>query len=187
MQWRQTEWIGFYPEFWFESNLSQGLGARRGPKFGNVPFDIERHHVWDLKAHSSDASDWAPLNDTEAVVSCIERHNGIGFIVLSGPCDYDDGSFKQWHDTLKGEKSAYSKKREMDGRKPRRRKTAFRPDHILIFRFDALTDLERAQREGWVKAFQTGMRNSNGKLRRAKIQVNLKNVAPWSRVGEIHR
>lgn len=187
-QWRQMEWIGFYPEFFFESTLADGLQARRGPAFGKVSFDIQRHHVWDLKAHSSDSPEWAPLNDEEAVASCIEHHNGLGFVVLSGPCEYDeDGSFKQWHESLKGGKSAYSAKREKEGAKSRRRKTAFKPNHILVFRFETLSDLERAKSEGWVKRFQTGMRNSNDVPRRPKIQVNLKRVAPWSLVGEIHR
>jgi hypothetical protein len=186
--WRQMEWIGFYPEFWFEQNLASKLEASVGPRFGNVTFDIRRRHVWDLKAHSSDANRWAPLNDVEAIRDCIVTHGGLGFIVMSGPCVYEsDGEFKAWHDGLKGGPSSYSRKIAQRGAVSRRRKVSFSPDRLVAFRFGALDDLDQAQSEGWLKGFQEGMRNSNGRARREKVMVDLDRIAPWAVVDEVLR
>lgn len=186
--WRQMEWIGFYPEFWFHSEVGPDLGATWGPRFGNMTFDIQRHHVWDLKSHSTDAGSWAPLNDVEAVTTCIESRQGVGFLILSGPCEYDDdGEFKVWHQALSGKRSQYSIRIAERGAKSRRRKVSFQPDHLLAFRFSSLEDLERAREEKWLKGFQEGMRNSNDRARRAKIMVDVDRVSEWAIVEEIHR
>lgn len=186
--WRQMEWIGFYPEFWFASNLAIELDVETGPRFGNVTFDLARQHVWDLKAHSTGSNSWAPLNDVEAVTDCIRTHGGVGFFVLSGPCTYDeDGTFKTWHDQLKGGASEYSNRVAARGGRSRRRKIAFQPDHLIAFRFSSIADLTRARNEGWIKGFQAGMQNSNGRARRAKIMVDLDKIADWAIIEEIRR
>lgn len=187
--WRQMEWIGFYPEFWFETNLATKLGATHGPRFGNMSFDIRRHHVWDLKAHAAGKSKWAPLNDVEAVEACINAHGGVGFLVLSGPCTYDDdyGTFRIWHETINGGRSDYSKRVEARGATSRRRKTSFSPSHLVAFRFASTGDIARARREGWLKGFQEGMRNSNDAARRAKIMVDLARIGAWALIDEIRR
>ena len=186
--WRQMEWIGFYPEYWFETNLAVELSAQTGPKFGNTTFDIQRNHVWDLKAHATGKSSWAPLNDIQAVKECISHHGGVGFLVLSGPCTYDeDGSFKVWHENLNGGRSEYSITIEKRGAKSRRRKTSFQPDHLIAFRFESFEELSQARREGWLKGFQEGMRNSNDSARRAKIMVDVDEIAPWAVIEDIRR
>jgi hypothetical protein len=189
--WRQMEWIGFYPEFWFEENLATKLGTKRGPHFGNMSFDLQRQHVWDLKAHSTGTtgtSNWAPLNDIEAIRGCINAHGGVGFLVLSGPCTYDeDGSFKKWHENLKGGPSDYSKRIASRGATSRRRKTSFTPNHLIAFRFSSLDEINRAKREHWLKGFQEGMRNSNDNARRAKVMVDLANIGKWALIDEVRR
>ena len=186
--WRQMEWIGFFPEFWFERNLAVELDSQVGPKFGNVVFDVKRQFVWDLKAHSQGANHWAPLNDVEAVTKCIVEFDGVGFLVVSGPCDYDtDGQFKRWHDEVKGGRSKYSLAGDAVGRLGRTRKTSFRPNHLLAFRFATLEDLNRAQGEGWIRGFQKGMRNSNDQPRREKIMVNLESIPSWALIDEVRR
>jgi hypothetical protein len=186
--WKQMEWIGFYPEFWFENRLSISLDASHGPRFGNMTFDIKRRYVWDLKAHSTGGSGWAPLNDIEAIRACIDRFDGVGFLVISGPCTYDeDGSFKAWHDELKGGQSDYSRRIADRGARSRRRKTSFSPDHLIAFRFSTQDQLDQAMTEGWVKGFQEGMRNSNDTERRKKVMVDLMRIGKWSIVTEIHR
>jgi hypothetical protein len=188
--WKQMEWIGFYPEFWFAINLQDQLDATRGPEFGNGSFDIQRQFVWDLKSHSTSATsaDWAILNDVEAVGRCVTEFDGIGFIILSGPCDYDeDGSFKCWHDGLKGKPTAYQRANEARGARSRKRKIRFRPNHLLALRFDNMDDIERAFHEGWLRGFQKGMRNSNGKARRQKYLLNTRKIEDWAIVDEIIR
>lgn len=187
--WRQTEWIGFYPEFWFDTNVAEALNAKRGPTFGNMSFDIQRDHVWDLKAHAAGKKTWAPLNDVEAIEGCINDFGGVGFLVISGPCTYDDdlATFKSWHVSLSGGPSDYSRRIAARGAKSRRRKTSFSPDHLLAFWFSSMTDVKRARNEGWIKGFQTDMRNSNDNPRRAKIQVDLANIGDWALIHEIQR
>jgi len=189
LHWRQMEWIGFYPEYWFETNVAAGLNAQRGPTFGNMSFDFRREHVWDLKAHAEGKSTWAPLNDIEAVEGCIADFGGVGFLVMSGPCTYDDerGTFKNWHVSLSGGPSDYSRRIAARGAKSRRRKTSFSPDHFLAFWFSSMDDVVRARREGWIKGFQTDMRNSNDVPRRSKIQVDLANIGDWALIHEIRR
>jgi len=189
--WRQMEWIGFFPEYWFAEYLQTELATTSGPRFGNMTFDIKRKFVWDLKAHSNNSGgsrSWAPLNDVDAIVDCINQHDGVGFLVLSGPCTYDtNGEFKKWHDCLKGRESTYVKKNAERGAPSRRRKISFQPNHLICFRFNTVDDVGRSQREGWIKGFQTGMRNSNGVPRRTKLQVDLKAIPEWALIGEIHR
>ena len=186
--WKQMEWIGFYPEFWFATNLADSLGTQPGPRFGNMSFDLQRNHVWDLKAHSTGSSTWAPLNDIESIRDCINVHGGVGFLVLSGPCTYDEGGkFKAWHDQLKGGPSKYSTRIAARGATSRRRKTSFTPDHLIAFRFSSLEEVNRAQEEGWIKGFQTGMRNSDDTARRAKIMIDLARIGKWALIEEIQR
>jgi hypothetical protein len=186
--WKQMEWIGFYPEFWFDENLAAKLETTHGPRIGNMSFDLQRQHVWDLKAHSVGSSNWAPLNDIEAVSDCIDAFGGVGFLVLSGPCTYDeDGSFKKWHETLKGGPSDYSKRIATRGASSRRRKTSFTPNHLIAFRFSSLDEINRAKKEGWLKGFQEGMQNADGKARRAKIMVDLDNIGKWALIDEVRR
>ena len=185
--WKQSEWIGFYPEFWFEETLARRLDCGRGPTFGNVTFDLQRTCVWDQKSHGSN-SPWAPLNDAEAIQKCIKEHNGVGFLVISGESVYDeDGSFQEWHQNLKGGLSDYSRRNRARGAPRRRRKKEFIPNRFLAFRFESTDELQRAISDGWVKYFQKGMRNSDGSPRRAKIQVNLDQIPDQSIINDLRR
>lgn len=187
--WRQMEWIGFYPEFWFETNLANSLGTTRGPRFGNMSFDLQRNYIWDLKAHAAGKSNWAPLNDAAAIEDCIAEHGGVGFLVLSGPCTYDDeyGTFRIWHEIINGGRSDYSKRIEARGAKSRRRKTSFEPSHLIAFRFESIEEVHKARQEGWIKGFQDGMRNSNDEVRRPKIMVDLGRIGDWALIDEVRR
>ena len=49
--WRQMEWIGFWFEYFLESNLIPMLGGSSGPTYGTTRFDFKKKFVWDLKAH----------------------------------------------------------------------------------------------------------------------------------------
>ncbi|MEY3538548.1 MAG: hypothetical protein RL645_1362 [Actinomycetota bacterium] len=176
--WRQMEWIGWWFEFFTEKTLASSPGFTRGPKYGNVEFDLAGEWVWDLKAHPDEAGSKVPLNDQEAVIACIQDHGGLGYILIEGSADYEsiEQEFKHWHDALKGKKTAYQKKNEAAGRPSRRRKSVFRPDGIRIIWIPALEDLEMGKRDGWISAFQEGMINSNGTARRAKFMLDLAKV-----------
>lgn len=170
--WRQMEWIGFWFEFRARQILAP-LGATLGPTFGNVVFDCAIDGVWDFKAHpvSDGAASPAYLNDEEAVLECLKSERHLGWMIAIGEAFYDtDGSFKTWHDELKGKASPYVLAGAKIGRASRRRKAAFELKGIAWFEFHSATELDTAVCEGWLqRGLQASQRNSNGKSRRAKF------------------
>jgi hypothetical protein len=182
--WRQMEWVGFWFEFFLEKNLIPILGGTRGPTFGTTQFDFKKKYVWDLKTHPSEAKSLI-LNDQIAVKNCIESEHGLGFIIISGVAKYDsNGTFKKWHDNLKGGTSKYEFERVERGAPSRRRKISFEPDNLHALWFDDIGEINSAVRDGWLKSFQTGMRNSNSKPRPAKYIFNLDKVSKNNMIAE---
>ncbi|MDO8873674.1 MAG: hypothetical protein Q7V05_13240 [Methanoregula sp.] len=114
-QWKQMEWIGWYSEHKLFTILTQKIGGRKGPAFGNTTFDYQKNYVWDFKAHpgknpKEKINEPMILNDREALDLCIQQYQGIGFIVVHGQAVFDSsGEFKAWHDELKGGHSTYEK------------------------------------------------------------------------------
>ena len=184
--WRQMEWIGFWFEFFFEKNLIPVLGGTRGPTFGTTQFDFKKKYVWDLKAHPSEAKSLI-LNDQNAIKNCVISEKGLGFIIISGIAKYDNSKseFKKWHDNLKGGTSAYEKNRVARGASSRRRKISFEPEKLHALWFDDVSDINSAVRDGWLKSFQTDMKNSNGQPRPAKFQFNLDAVSKNNMIAEV--
>lgn len=182
--WRQMEWIGFWFEFFLEKNLIPILGGARGPTFGTTQFDFKKKFVWDLKAHPSGSNNLI-LNDQIAIKNCIESEHGLGFIIISGTAKYDsNGGFKKWHDKLKGGTSIYEKERVARGASSRRRKISFEPEQLHALWFDDIGEINSAVKDGWLKSFQTDMKNSNGKPRPAKFQFNLGTVSENNMIAE---
>lgn len=180
--WRQMEWIGFWFEYFVETELTNGLDASRGPRYGMTEFDLKRNFVWDLKAHPMDKPSLI-LNDQEAVRKCISENGGLGFIILEGETEMDlDGNFKRWHDAFKGKTSNYEVQRVAEGRPSRMRKVAFVPKFALAVFIENESELERATSTGWLKSFQEGMRNSDGRPRRAKYMITSTAKIPESYV-----
>ena len=174
--WRQMEWIGFWFEHVVENQVIPKTGGSRGPKFGRTEFDFQRNHVWDLKVHL-DGSDLLILNDQEAVNACLADHSGLGYLIVEGTAEFDtNGEFKSWHDLMKGGSSAYEKERILRGATSRRRKTSFKPNRVLAIWIPSAADASKAVKDGWLKGFQEGMRNSNGNMRRSKFQIRLEKV-----------
>ncbi len=184
--WRQMEWIGFWFEHFVEKEVVPNLGGSRGPTYGTTEFDLKKDFVWDLKAHPRESKSLI-LNDQEAIQKCISMENGLGFIVVTGDAEYDDStqSFKKWHDSLKGGVSSYEKDRVKRGAPSRRRKISFSPKSLHAIWFSNLTDLQEAVIQGWLKSFQTNMRNSNGKPRPSKYQLELQAVPKTFLIAEI--
>lgn len=174
--WKQMEWIGFWFEHLVENQVIPKTGGSRGPEYGRTRFDFKRNHVWDLKVHL-DQSDWLILNDQEAVHDCMQDNNGLGYLVVEGSADYDEsGDFKQWHDDLKGGASNYERERIKRGAPSRRRKISFRPSKAMAIWIPSGEVAQNGVRDGWLKGFQEGMRNSNGNSRRAKFQIQPQKV-----------
>ena len=175
-QWRQMEWIGWYFEFKARKIIIENLGGSKGPKDDSTSFDYRGKNVWDLKAHIENASShpWIIINDKESVDLCMQSYGVMGMIIAQGVAEYDDnkGTFKAWHDELKGGCSDYEKDRVRRGAPSRRRKIAFRLRRIeaLWLNSDQVT---KGLVEGWIDFFQKGMRNANGYARRPKYELNV--------------
>ncbi len=184
--WRQMEWIGFWFEFFVETQIQPTLGNTIGPTYGKTTFDLQLSNVWDLKAHPNHLK-YLLLNDQQAVKSCIEEKGGVGFIVVDGLTEYDDENetFKKWHDALKGKQSAYVKSRIARNAPPRRRKVSFQPKCILGIWINSVDELNQGELDGWISGFQKDMRNSNGNPRRAKFKFDTSRIPSHNRVGEI--
>ena len=173
-QWRQMEWIGWFFEFRANEALRARFGHHPGPSYGNTRFDFRLGNVWDFKAHPAGGSSWTIVNDQEAVDLCISDHGGLGVALAIGTAQYDDvrGTFKAWHDALKGDTSDYERERVRRGAPSRRRKTAFDLRRYLFLWFTRNL-IEQGPRRGWIDEFQTGMRNADGSPRRPKYQIDL--------------
>ena len=175
--WRQSEWPGFYFEY-----REAALGKKefvRGPKYGNVTFDLKSELVWDLKVHVGD-SGMVPLNDQEAVRDCINEHGFLGWMILTGSATYASDTDREWHTKFKGGLTAYSISNRAAGRPKRRIKGSFDPGSVIGFGLAGVGALEKALSEGWLVGFQEGMRNSDGNLRRAKFMVDLSAIPDWA-------
>ena len=172
--WRQMEWPGFFFEETGRAMLQDELGGGRSRRFGQTVFDYENRRVWDLKAHTiGSGRGECILNDAEAMRRCMNDTGSVGVVILEGHADYDeDGSFKAWHDALKGPATAYEIERVERGAPSRRRKVRFTPVRLLAVAFNGDADLVDGIADGWLDiGFQQGMRNEGGGARRSKATL----------------
>jgi hypothetical protein len=165
------EWIGWYLEFYCHRNLN-GLLKMPGPRYGNVGFDGFGDVPWDFKTHATDGKQHKIIvNDRVAILNALREYGAVGLILAIGHAQYDDeiGSFKQWHEELKGGKSAYTQAREARGARSRRRKAAFVVDRIDLIRFTDKTLSKCGE-------FQKGFRNSDGSPRATKVLLSTADI-----------
>lgn len=174
--WRQSEWPGFYFEY---REFAMGKGEFvRGPRFGNVVFDLQSKLVWDLKVHV-DGKNRVPLNDQEAVRDCINQTGFIGWMILTGSATYASDEDRQWHTDFKGGLTPYAQSNRTLGKNKRRIKGTFAPESIVAFGLAGLSNLERAMEEGWIVDFKQG-KNADGLPRRPKFMVKLSEIPTWA-------
>ena len=170
--WRQTEWQGWYFEYLCES-LFEGILDIPGKKYGNTEFDAFSVISWDFKSHASNATTPNVItNDTEAILNTIDDYGYYGIILAAGVAKYndEDGTFRRWHEELKGGVSEYTKKRIKRGAKSKTRKTEFSLSEIRFVCFD-----HEALQECGV-SFQKGFRNADGSPRRAKVAIKTRQI-----------
>lgn len=167
--WRQMEWMGFYFEFLCQKEF-RGILQMPGNKYGNTEFDAFGEMSWDLKAHASNAQNHTViLNDTEAIEKTMDDYGNYGLVLAIGEVEYNDvdGSFKAWHDRLKGDVSNYEKNRIKRKAKSRLRKTEFVLSEIRLI------SLSEATLNACSGTFQKGFRNADGSPRRQKTTINI--------------
>jgi len=176
--WRQMEWIGWYNEFKAGQIVRASLGGQDGPRYGNTAFDYRLNCVWDFKVHPTGERSWTILNDQKAINSCIREHGAVGYMVTLGTAEYNDaaGTFKRWHDRIKGGTSRYEHERVARGAPSRKRKVRFRVTGFVAFIFDRSAVPQAGLRDGWLRKFQKGMRNADGSPRRPKYMVNVERI-----------
>jgi hypothetical protein len=169
-QWKQMEWVGFYFQFMCERILGKdNFFEIPGKQYGRVTFDGFKEINYDFKAHSSSKTSKVPTNNRNETTQAIVQYGEVGFIIISGETEYDDdGSFKIWHDGLKGKVSKYELSRVERNAKSRPRKTMFTPTELIFVFLDKDTVNKTTD-------FQTGFRNSNGNARNPKIEIDLNN------------
>jgi hypothetical protein len=169
-QWRQTEWIGFYFQFLCEKHLN-GIMKIPDGVYGNTTFDGFKQIPWDFKTHVIDSGDNVVVNDTEATLRAINDYGEVGLILALGFAEYndEDGSFKNWHDELKGGLSDYSKERIARKAPSRLRKVKFKLKKICFIKLNAAN----VKKSG---SFQKGFRNADGSPRREKVMINLEEI-----------
>lgn len=175
--WRQMQWAGFYTQYLMGMLMTgQCPDKAWGNTYGHTTFDAQLNGIdVDFKTHSINKPNgkpsppWVICNDWDATKQSI-RKNGLMYLIVPNiEFIYDnDGSFKMWHDTLKGEQSAYCKKQKRSSRK---RKVHGSVKNVSIYR---LTE-EMLQNNSLCKEMKQG-RNSNGKPRPTKMAFNIHNA-----------
>ena len=170
--WKQMEWQGWYFQYLCNSHF-KGILDMPGKTYGNVEFDAFSEITWDFKSHASTSKSRDIIcNDTEAILNTIADYGYYGIILAVGEAEYndEDGTFKAWHDDLKGEKSKYVLEQENKYGKSRIRKTKF-----VLSKIDfACFDLEALRQCGG--SFQEGFRNADGSLRRKKVSISTRKI-----------
>ena len=168
VNWRQTEWPGWYFEYLSIPRLVGSLGGGRR-RVMNTDFDYALQRTWDLKTHSNRMANGrlnseCILNDLESMDFLI-KSEGLGLVILCGDADYKL-SFGLWHKALRGKTGA-----------PRRKlKSSFTPTHLKFYWIENDQSLEMALKSGAIKVFKQGVQ-PNGMPRKVKYQINIEHPA----------
>lgn len=177
--WRQLEWPGFFFQLLCRELLAD-LMEIPGRRYETGDFDAFYLNDWDFKTHTSSVdgipkkSSEVILNDLETINQALLRYGKVHFLIASGDAKMDlDGSFKAWHNELKGSKSEYVKERIARGAPSRRLKTSFNVEKVEVFEINSAT-------QGFMKVFSQG-RNSNGRPRPMKYSLSLDDFPSASR------
>ena len=171
-QWKQMEWMGFYFEFLCQTHF-EGIVEMPGNQYGKTVFDAFAEISWEFKTHAVNSRSYTVItNDREAIVKTISDYGYYGVIIAIGEVEYndEDGTFKKWHDALKGGISKYEIDRINRNARPRTRKTEFVLSEIRFACFNAETLSECAG------SFQKGFRNADGRPRREKGEINIQRI-----------
>ncbi len=163
--------MGFYFEFLCETRF-EGIIDIPGKKYGNTTFDAFREISWDFKAHAANTTRHDVVtNDVEAIKNTLSDYEYYGMILAIGEVEYNDEerTFKQWHDQLKEGVSKYETNRINRGAMSRRRKTEFvlSEIHFICLNSETLDQCSSLYHQG---------RNSNGKPRPPKFNVNIQKI-----------
>ena len=169
--WKQMEWMGFYFEFLCKTHFD-GIIDMPGKKYRNTTFDAFGEISWDFKAHAANTTRHDVItNDAEAIKNTLDDYGCYGIILAIGEVEYNDEqrTFKKWHDELKEGISKYEKNRINRGAMSRRRRTEFilSEIHFICLSIETLNQCSSLYHQG---------RNSNGKPRPPKVNLNVQKI-----------
>lgn len=169
-QWAQDEWAAFYFEFLGLPGLINTFGG--GPRtFANTRFDYALAHTWDLKVHMA-TSGVAPLNDCRAVDAALDTGSGMGFLVLTGVVEYDDGEFRSWQREFRAANGKAARQRSSVAKYVRKSKRGFAPRMLEAFFLPDHAVKEAAVAAGILRVMHQGTQTT-GHARRPKYSIDL--------------
>jgi hypothetical protein len=169
-QWAQDEWAAFYLEFVGLPALINTFGG--GPvSYANTRFDYGLGRPWDLKVHMT-SKPVSPLNDCQAVEEALDAGVGVGFLVLSGDVEYDEGTFREWQRAFRAAHGKKSRPRAGPPRYKRKSKPRFRPFVVDAFFIRDRAALDCALDAGIVRVMRQGAQTS-GAARAPKYSLDL--------------
>lgn len=168
--WAQDEWSGFYLEFVGLPACINAFGVAPS-KFANTRFDYAFGQVWDFKLHAARTGS-APLNAIDGVRACLQGGNGLGFVVLSGDVEYDDGEFRQWQREQRLAAGKKPAERASPSTHTRRSKPAFTPRLLEAYHLGNESVLEKALEDRLMTVMNQG-RQASGDERKPKYGLNL--------------
>jgi hypothetical protein len=176
VNWRQTEWQGFYFEYRVLGELINKLGG--GPiSVGSTTFDYKYQRIWDLKVHSEFGSKGpafpatkAPLNDKLSMNQVVRDHGGLGLLILSGEPVYSS-EFTTWHKNFRGQ----------EGNSIRQLKESFKLTKLEAFFISDISSLEYSLASKILEEFHQG-KQPTGEPRAPKYSIDLGKA----RKSEIH-
>jgi hypothetical protein len=168
--WAQDEWAGFYFEF---VGLPACINAYAGGPvtYANTRFDYSLGSVWDFKLHAA-ATDHAPLNAIDATRECLVSGRGVGFVVLEGDTDYDEGEMREWQREIRLANGKVAARRVMPAAYIRKSKRGFRPRRLRAFHVANLTTLDAAIEARAITVMRQG-RQTSGATRKPKYGIHL--------------
>ncbi|WP_127784390.1 hypothetical protein [Rhodococcus sp. X156] len=169
-QWAQDEWAGFFLEFVGIPACINAFGGQPA-KYENTTFDYALGQVWDFKLHAA-STGVSPLNAVDGVVACLKEGKGLGFIVLSGEAQYDDGAFRQWQRDQRATAGKVPARRAAPPRYARRSKHAFTPRRLEAYFITNESVLGQALEEKVMSLMRQG-NQASGAPRKPKFSLNL--------------
>jgi len=180
--WKEMEWPSYYLSYLLRKELRDRMQI---VEKGRRRICFQGEHPWDVRVKAKESKDpRVILTDVKNTDMVFDDGNGFGLIVFFVMTEKDeDGTFRQWHEELKGGSSEYTKKIASEGRKPRIRKKSIYLISGEAWFFPDLESFRSGVEQGWLdEDFARTMRNSNERSRNPKYAINVSEIPNQFRV-----
>ncbi len=196
-QWRQTEWFGWYFEEMVRTILNEQFptSGLHGPRvrYGSTTFDYASPtRVWDAKAHTAqqvavphdgrrpkNQPKIAWLNDTEAVLACVEEQ-GLGFLIVDGLAGMDTtGAFRAWHTDYGLTTGKPLSDYVASTGNSRKRKTWWAPLTLRAVWIENTASLDAGIAAGWIRTKRQPDWGAEKRKRNPKFEARHSDAGAW--------